>query len=159
MHKFLLGITCLLISTSVFSQSKPGKYVHLSKYAGSWSVEHVYNDEAVLNLMTKDFKINLEKFNTTKEDSLTQIDVIKGNMLVSSSSKEDPCLSSTFMSISLTDDDTVYLVAMRDRKIRVFHTVFGRVTKDMKEHKFSKEVGLHLKKIVNQCKIKGLQNT
>lgn len=159
MYKFLLGLVCLLTSVSVFAQSKPGKYAHLSKFAGTWGIESVYADESVINLMTKDFRINLEKFRTTKEDSLTQIDVIKGNMLVSSSFKEDPCLSSTFMSISLTDDDTVYLVAMRDRKIRVFHTVFGQVTRDMKGHKFSKEVGQYLKKIVNQCKIKGLQNT
>lgn len=158
MFRFII-FTFLMISTHTFAQSKPGKYAHLASYAGTWSVDSIYADDAVLNLLTKDFRINLEKFKSIKEDSVAQIDVIRGNLLIKSSFKEDPCISSTFMSISLTDDETVYLLAMRDRKLRVFHTVFGQTTRDMKGHKFNKEVGLHLKKMVNQCKIKGLQNT
>lgn len=148
-----------VISTHIFAQSKPGKYAHLASYAGTWSVDSIYADDAILNLLTKDFRINLEKFKSIKEDSISQIDVLKGNLLLISSLKEDPCVSSTYMSISLTDDETVYLLAMRDRKLQVFHTVFGQTTRDMKNHKFNKEVALQLRKMLNQCKIKGLQNT
>lgn len=158
MKKLIFSIF-LVTSVCVFAQSKPGKFAHLSLHSGTWNVESVFMDDSIVELMSKDFRINLEKFRLVKEDSLSQIDVIKGNMLISSSFKEDPCLSSTFMSISLTDDDTVYLLALRDKKIRVFHTVYGKTTRDMKGHKFSKEVSRHLKKMINQCKVKGLQNT
>jgi len=156
MKKLIFSIL-LLISACVFAQSKPGKYAHLSSHSGTWNVELIYMDDSILELLSKDFRINLEKFRPVKEDSVSQIDVIKGNMLVQSSSRENPCKSSTFMSISLTDDDTVYLLAMREQKIRVFHSVFGQKTKDMTGHKFSKEVASHLKKMINQCKVKGLQ--
>lgn len=159
MVKNIIGLIMFLQAISVFAQTKPGQFSFLAQYAGSWAIESVYEEQLVGLLLNKDFRINLEKFRETKEDAFSQIDVIKGNMLLISSYKDDPCRSSTFMSISLNDDNTVYLFAMRDRKIRVFHTAFGQVTKDMRSHKYSKEAAINLKKMLNQCKIKGLQNT
>ena len=159
MYRYLIGLLTYALVFPACAQTKPGQFSHLAKYAGSWAVELIYEEPAVTLLLNRHFRIDLAKFRVTKEDAISQIDVVKGNMLVSSSSTEDPCLSSTFMSISLTDDNTVYLLAMRDRKIKIFHTAFGQVTKDMKGHKYSKEVAINLKKMVNQCKIKGLQNT
>lgn len=158
MHRYLIGVIAYALVFTVCAQTKPGQFSHLAKYAGSWAVELIYEDPTVTLLLSKDFRINLAKFRDIKEDAISQIDVVRGNMLISSSSKEDPCLSSTFMSVALTDDNTVYLLAMRDRKIKIFHTTFGQITKDMKAHKYSKEVAVNLKKMVNQCKIKGLQN-
>lgn len=157
--KVLVVITTMFLASSVFAQNKPGKFSHLSKYAGSWNVEAIYNDDAIKALITKDFAINLEKFRTAKEDIFTQIDVIKGNMIVTSSSKDDPCLSNTFMSISLTNDDTVYLIAQRGNKIHLFHTIYGQRTRDFKNHKFNKGTALFIKSISNKCKHKGLQRT
>jgi len=157
--QYLVGFIFFLFYFSANAQMKPGQFAPLVKYAGSWAVDSVYEEQSVGLLLNKDFRINLNKFRVTKEDAFSQIDVIKGNMLLISSHKDDPCLSSTFMSLSLTDDNTVYLLVMRDRKIRIFHSTFGQVTKDMKGHKYPKEVAINLKRMVNQCKIKGLQNT
>lgn len=154
----LVVITAMFLASSVFAQNKPGRFSHLSKYAGSWNVEAIYNDDAVKVLMTKDFAISLDKFRPVKEDAFTQIDVIKGNMIVTSNSKDGPCLSNTFMSISLTNDDAVYLVAQRGKKIHLFHTIYGQRTRDFKNHKFNKETALFIKSIANKCKSKELQN-
>jgi hypothetical protein len=159
MLKNIIGLFIFIQAFTVIAQTKPGQFASLAKYAGSWAIESIYEEQSLTLLLTKDFRINLDKFRVTKEDAFSQIDVIKGNMLLMSSYKDDPCLSSTFMSISLTDDNTVYLLAMRDRKIRIFHATFGQVTKDMKGHKDSKEVAINLKKMINQCKVKGIQNT
>lgn len=159
MLKKIVGLIIFIQAFNAIAQTKPGQFAFLAKYAGSWAIESIYEEQLLSLLLTKDFRINLDKFRITKEDAFSQIDVVKGNMLLISSYKDDPCLSSTFMSISLTDDNTVYLLAMRDRKIRIFHTTFGQVTKDMKGHKYSKEVAINLKKMINQCKVKGLQNT
>lgn len=158
MNKIYLGIIFILFSGSIFSKSKFGKYAHLSNYAGSWSIESIYNDKIIKNLIEDDFKINIQKLNLEKEDSYTQIDVIKGNMLVFSSLKDDPCISSTFMSISLTDDNTVYLAVMRDKKIKLFHTSFDQVTQNTKNQKLNKETNLAIKKMINSCRLKKLQN-
>jgi hypothetical protein len=158
MRKILIGIIFIGISSSIFPQSKPGKYAHLSKYAGSWSIESIYNDEVIKSLMETDLKINIQKLDLEKESAFTQIDVIKGNMLISSNLKDDPCSSSTFMSISLTDDNTVYLVIMRDRKIKLFHTTFDQVTQNIKNQKLTKETNSALKKMISSCKLKKIQN-
>lgn len=158
MRPYFTGLAIFLWALSTFAQAKPGQFASLAKYAGSWAVESVYEEQSVSFLLSRDFRINLDKFRATKEDAFSQIDVIRGNMLLISSFKDDPCLSSTFMSISLTDDDTVYLLAMRDRKIRIFHTTFGQVTKDMRGHKYRREVAIKLKEMINQCKINKLQN-
>ncbi len=154
----IIVVSCVIFSSALHAQNKLGKFSHLSKFSGSWDVELVYKDSEVRNLISKEFYLDLDKFRADKEDELSQIDVIKGNMILESYSNQNFCASSTFMSISLTDDDEVYLIMLRNSKVSILHTIFGERTRNMKSLRPTKEVTKYIRKILRECKSKSLQN-
>lgn len=148
-----------LAAIPIHAKNTLGRFAHLSKFAGSEDIDLIYDDEEVKNLLTREFYIDIEKFKSEREDWSRQIDVIKGNMILESYVQQNPCSSSTFMSISLTDNDEVYLIKLRNNKISIFHTIFGQRTKDIKNIRLSKESILYINKMVKECKSKAISRT